>query len=76
MGNYTIFGGVENPRRGRQTRNLTTNVLKILSQIVFRTDIFQKLLLGASVNEVTCHYLSLSILDIISRVINNSLILA
>ena len=30
MGNYTIFGGVENPRRGRQARNLTTNVPKIL----------------------------------------------
>ena len=38
MGNYTIFfwgGGFENPRRGRQARNLTTNV------------IFQKLSLGA-----------------------------
>ena len=30
MGNYTIFGGCENPRRGRQARNLTTNVPKIL----------------------------------------------
>ena len=30
MGNYTISGGVENPRRGRQARNLTTNVPKIL----------------------------------------------
>ena len=32
MVNYTIFfgGGVENPRRGRQARNLTTNVPKIL----------------------------------------------
>ena len=30
MGNYTIFGGFENPRRGRQARNLTTNVPKIL----------------------------------------------
>ena len=30
MGNYTIFGGFENPRRGRQARNLTTNVSKIL----------------------------------------------
>ena len=28
----------ENPRRGRQARNFTTNV-----QIVFRTDTFQKL---------------------------------
>ena len=30
MGNYTIFEGFENPRRGRQARNLTTNVTKIL----------------------------------------------
>ena len=30
MGNYTIFGGFENPRRGRQARNLTTNIPKIL----------------------------------------------
>ena len=30
MGNYTIFGWFENPRRGRQARNLTTNVRKIL----------------------------------------------
>ena len=30
MGNYTTFGGCENPRRGRQARNLTTNVPKIL----------------------------------------------
>ena len=43
MGNYTIFGVFENPRRGWQARNLTTNVPKILvrSQIVFLTDIFQ-----------------------------------
>ena len=33
----------ENPRRGRQARNFTTNVPKI----VFRTDIFRKLSLGA-----------------------------
>ena len=30
MGNYTIFGGFQNPRRGSQARNLTTNVPKIL----------------------------------------------
>ena len=30
MGNYTIFGRFENPRRGMQARNLTTNVQKIL----------------------------------------------
>ena len=38
----------ENPRRGRQARNFTTNVPKILDRkIVFRTDIFRKLSLGA-----------------------------
>jgi len=30
MGNYTIFMMFENPRRGRQARNFTTNVPKIL----------------------------------------------
>ena len=30
MGNYTIFRGFENPGRGRQARNLTTNAPKIL----------------------------------------------
>ena len=30
MGNYAIFGGFENPRRGRQATNLTTKVPKIL----------------------------------------------
>ena len=29
MGNYTIIGGFENPRIGRQARNFTTNVPKI-----------------------------------------------
>ena len=38
---------VENPRRGRQGRNFTTNVPKnSRSQIVFLTDIFRKLTLG------------------------------
>ena len=39
----------ENRRRDRQARNFTTNVPKILDlrQIVFRTDIFRKLTLGA-----------------------------
>ena len=30
MGNYTIFWTFENPRRGRQARNFTQNVPKIL----------------------------------------------
>ena len=39
----------ENPRRGRQARNFTTNVPKILDLklVVFWTDILQKLTLGA-----------------------------
>ena len=39
----------ENLRRGRQARNFTTNVPKILDfkLIVFQTDILQKLTLGA-----------------------------
>ena len=48
MDNYTMFGRFENPRRGMQARNLTTNVPKILDlKSYFRTDIFQKLSLGA-----------------------------
>ena len=39
----------ENPRRGRQAKTFTTTVPKILDQIVFRTDIFRKLPLGAPV---------------------------
>ena len=30
MGNYSSFEMFENPRRGRQARNFTTNVPKIL----------------------------------------------
>ena len=39
MGNYTIVWTFENPKRGRQAKKFTT--------IVFRTDIFRKLSLGA-----------------------------
>ena len=50
MGNYTIFYMFENPRRGRQARNFTTNVSKILdlkssSERIF----FRKLSLGAAI---------------------------
>ena len=45
-----MFGRFENPRRGMQARNLTTNVPKILDlKSYFRTDIFQKLSLGVPV---------------------------
>ena len=48
MGNFTILQMFENPRRGRQARNFTTNVPKILvlkssSEQIF----FRKLSLGA-----------------------------
>ena len=48
MGNFTVFYMFENPRRGRQARNFTTNGSKILdlkssSEQIF----FPKLSLGA-----------------------------
>ena len=50
MGKYTIFYLFENPRRGMQARNFTTNVTKVLdlkssSEQIF----FRKLSLGAPV---------------------------
>ena len=42
MGNYTIFEGFENLRRGRQARNLTTNVPKILDLKTYSEQIFSK----------------------------------
>ena len=47
MGNYTMFGRFENPRRGMQARNLTTNVPKILDLKSSSEQIFRKLSLGA-----------------------------
>ena len=48
MGNYTIFKMFENLSRGRQARNFTDKCSEnSRSQIVFRTDIFRKLTLGA-----------------------------
>ena len=59
MGDYTMFGGFENPRRGMQARNLTSNVPKILDlkSSSEQIDIFQKLLLGAPAysEAETCH---------------------
>ena len=53
MGNYTILQMFENPRRGRQARNLTTNVPKILVPKSSSEQIFsRKLPLGAPVNVV------------------------
>ena len=42
MGNYTIFYVFENPRRGRQARNFTTNVPKILGLKSFSEQIFSE----------------------------------
>ena len=48
MGNYTILKMFENPRRGRQARNFTTNVAKILVLKSSSEQIFsRKLPLGA-----------------------------
>ena len=48
MGNYTILYMLENPRRGRQARNFTTNVPKILVLKSSSEQIFsRKLPLGA-----------------------------
>ena len=62
MGNYTIFLQFENPRRGRQARNLSENDPKILDlkssseQIIFR-----KLSLGAPEKCSNCRVTSLSV---------------
>ena len=48
MGNYTIFGGFGNPRRRQASKKFYSKCSEnSRSQIVFRTDIFQKLSLGA-----------------------------
>ena len=47
MGNYTIFQMFENPRRGRQARNFATKCFEnSRPQIVFRTDILPKIVVG------------------------------
>ena len=50
MSNYTIYQMFENPRKGRQARHFNKCSEKSRSQIVFQTDIFQKLSLGAPAN--------------------------
>ena len=42
MGNYTMFGTFENPRRGMQARNLTKIVPKILDLKSSSEQIFSK----------------------------------
>ena len=46
MGNYTIFQTFENPRRGRQARNFTTKVPKILDLKSSSEQIFPKIDVG------------------------------
>ena len=53
MGNYTILNMFENPRRGRQARNLTTNAPKILDLKSSSEQIFSRNLpLGAPVSVI------------------------
>ena len=49
----------DNPSKGRQARNFPTDVQKLISrsQIVFRTDIFQKLTMGAPQYRLLLHNL-------------------
>ena len=63
MGSYTIFGGFENPRRGRHARNSTTNVPKILDLKSSSEQIFsRKLPLGAPVDTETYGRVAMAIL--------------
>ena len=60
MGNYAIFQMLENPRRGRQARNFTTNVPKILDLKSSSEQMFsRKLTLGAPVTFtlLLCRYI-------------------
>ena len=51
MGNYTIFGGFENPRRDQVSNKFYNKCFEnARSQIFFRTDIFRKLTLGTPDN--------------------------
>ena len=64
MGNFTIFWMFEYPRRGRQARNFTTNVPKILDLKSPSEQIFsRKLSLGAP---VICFSLKLFCTTIVS----------
>ena len=65
MGNNTIFESFENPGRGRQERNFTTNVPKILDvKSSSEHRYFPKLALGVPdislktppENKMVCHY--------------------
>ena len=62
MGKYTIFYLLENPRRGMQARNFTTNVPKILDLKSSSEQIFsRKLSLGAPVVIVSSRVVGLQL---------------
>ena len=71
MGKYTIFYMFENPRRGMQARNFTTNVPKILDLKSSSEQIFsRKLSLGAPVTSLTILLIiSIVVLGVISGAI-------
>ena len=71
MGKYTIFYMFENPRRGMQARNFTTNVPKILDLKSSSEQIFsRKLSLGAPVTSLTVLLIiSIVVLGVISGAI-------
>ena len=57
MANYSIFEMFENPRRGRQARNLTTNVLKSSSEQKFSSQIGENhSLMFLSILEYLCMF--------------------
>ena len=71
MGKYTIFYMFENPRRGMQARNFTTNVPKILDLKSPSEQIFsRKLSLGAPVTSLT---ILLIISIVVLRVISGAI---
>ena len=71
MGKYTILYMFENPRRGMQARNFTTNVPKILDLKSSSEQIFsRKLSLGAPVTSLTVLLIiSIVVLGVISGAI-------
>ena len=64
MGNYTIFWMLDNPRRDQASNKFYNKCSEnSRSQIVFRTDIFRKLTLGAPgkwpyINEIDSNWLN------------------
>ena len=55
MGNYTIFYMFDNPRRGRQARNFTTNVPKIVDLKSSTEQIFSENCRGVPLNQDFAH---------------------